>query len=154
MAFDFGQLVIDDEIALMLKRARQHLSLGNLEEGVAEIREAGPGGMFVGHAETLALMKTAAFLPAIADRERREVWLAQGGVDAHARALERAKQLLCLPNPGAIPPEIDARVRAGFDDLVAGDVDVPDAWRALCPDASRGRRVAAPTRSRRTPGRR
>jgi trimethylamine--corrinoid protein Co-methyltransferase len=148
MAFDFGQLVIDNEIALMLKRARQDLSFGNLEEGLAEIREAGPGGMFVGHAETLARMKTAAFLPEIADRERREVWLAQGGLDARVRALQRAKQLLCRPNPDAIPPDVDARVRARFDDLVAGDIDVPESWHALYPDASRRRRIVASARSR------
>ena len=78
MAFDFGQLVLDDEIALMLKRVRQNLALGNLVDCMAEIRDAGPGGMFVGHAATLALMKSAAFLPEIADRERREVWVRQG----------------------------------------------------------------------------
>jgi trimethylamine:corrinoid methyltransferase-like protein len=128
MAFDFGQLVIDNEIALMLKRARQNLSYGSLEEGVAEIRDAGPGGMFVDHAQTHALMKTAAFLPEIADRERREAWLAHGGIDARARALQRAKRLLCRPNPGAIPADVDARVRAGFGDLVAGDTEVPVHW--------------------------
>jgi len=141
MAFDFGQLVIDNEIALMLKRVRQDLSLGNLEESLAEIREAGPGGMFVGHPETLARMKTAAFLPDIADRERREVWIRQGSLDAHTRALHRAKAILCGPNPGTIPPEIDARVRAGFEGLVQGDVHVPEAWRGYCHDEPRQRRA-------------
>ncbi len=140
MAFDFGQLVLDDEIALMLKRVRQNLALGNLVDCMAEIRDAGPGGMFVGHAATLALMKSAAFLPEIADRERREVWVRQGSLDAHARALRRAKALLCGPNPGAISPEIDARVRAGFDGLVPGGFDVPEAWRACSPGTNRQRR--------------
>ena len=56
MSFDFGQLVIDEEIARMLKRVRQELSLGSLEQGLAEIRAAGPGGMFVDHPVTLAAM--------------------------------------------------------------------------------------------------
>lgn len=147
MAFDFGQLVIDDEIALMLKRARQDLALGSLAGGLAEIREAGPGGMFVGHAETLALMKSAAFLPEIADRERREVWARRGSLDAHARALQRAKAILCEPNPAALAPDVDARVRAGFDGLVRGDFDVPEAWQAFrheAPRPRRGRRRASP----------
>ena len=73
MAFDFGQLVIDSEIALMLKRFRQHLSFGDLEGVLDEIGAAGPAGMYVGNAETLKLMKSCALLPEIADRERREV---------------------------------------------------------------------------------
>jgi trimethylamine---corrinoid protein Co-methyltransferase len=147
MAFDFGQLVIDDEIALMLKRSRQDLSLGSLAQCLAEIRDAGPGGMFVGNPQTLALMKSAAFLPEIADRERREVWLRAGGLDAHARALRRAKELLCEENPAALSPEVDARVRAGFVDLVPGNAAVPEAWEALrhqVPRSRRSRRRSAP----------
>jgi trimethylamine---corrinoid protein Co-methyltransferase len=140
MAFDFGQLVMDDEIAQMLKRVRQDLSLGSLEQSLAEIREAGPGGMFVGHTQTLALMRTGAFLPKIADRERREVWHGRGRLDAHTRALLRAKGLLCRPNPDAIAPGIDARVRGAFERLVPGDCDAPEAWQALLPDEPRHRR--------------
>ncbi len=140
MSFDFGQLVIDDEIAQMLKRLRQDLGLGNLEQSLEEIRAAGPAGMFVGNAETLALMKTAAFLPQVADRERREVWAQRGRLDAHARALLRAKELMCQPNAAAISGAIDARVRAGLEDLVTGDCDIPDAWRRLLADEPRRRR--------------
>lgn len=148
MAFDFGQMTIDDEIAQMLKRTRQGLSFGDLEQGIAEIREAGPAGMFVGHAETIARMKTAAFLPRIADRERRDVWTGQGRVDAHARALARAKELLCTPNPALLAADVDARVRAGLPGLVAGDVNVPDAWQALRHDVPRARRPRRVTASR------
>jgi trimethylamine--corrinoid protein Co-methyltransferase len=141
MAFDFGQLVIDDEIALMLKRVPQEFSLGSLKESLAEIREAGPAGMFVGDAQTLALMKSAALLPKIADRERREVWLGRGGRDAHAVALRRAKQLLCKPNPAAIAPDVDARIRAEFAGLVPGNIEVPEGWLEFCQDEPRPRRV-------------
>jgi len=141
MAFDFGQLVIDNEIALMLKRARQDLSLGDLSGAVAEIREAGPAGMYIGNAETLALMKSAALLPEVAERERREVWLQRGARDAHARALAAAKAALCAPNAGALPPETDARVRAAFADLVAGDSRPEPSWSAAAQPAPRDRRL-------------
>ncbi len=141
MSFDFGQLVIDDEIARMLKRVRQDLALGSLERSIAEIRKAGPGGMFVDHAETLAAMKTAAFLPQIADRERREVWKERGSVGTHERALSRAKELLCHPNTAALPAEIDARVRNDFENLVSGDCEVPSGWTAHLPDEQRPRRL-------------
>ncbi|MBS0613281.1 MAG: trimethylamine methyltransferase family protein [Proteobacteria bacterium] len=141
MAFDFGQLVIDDEIACMLKRSRQDLDLGSLDKSVAEIHAAGPGGMFVGHSETLALMRTGAFLPHIADRERREVWRTAGSHDAHASALIRAKQLLCRPNLAVIEPEVDARVRKGLGGLVPGNCEVPADWQALGSGLSRPRRA-------------
>jgi trimethylamine---corrinoid protein Co-methyltransferase len=147
MAFDFGQLVIDNEVALMMKRFRQHLSFGDLDGVVDEIRAAGPAGMFVGNAETLKLMKSCALLPAVADRERREVWQGQGGRDAHARALATAKRLLCNPNAALIDSAADARVRSAFAGLVAGDVEVPEHWRSLVADVRRsrgtGRRAAA-----------
>jgi trimethylamine--corrinoid protein Co-methyltransferase len=141
MAFDFGQAVIDDEIASMLKRFRQHMHVGSLDGCLDEIRAAGPAGMYVDKPETLAQMKSAALLPQIADRERREVWLERGGLDAHARALNLAKQHLCRPNPALLSPEADARVRASFDaTLVAGDADIPERWRTALAPAARARR--------------
>jgi len=140
MAFDFGQLVIDNEIALMIKRFRQNLSLGDLSTCLEEIRAAGPGGMYVGNEQTLALMKSGAFLSEVADRERREVWHQQGRLDAHARALNLAKAALCQPNPGALAPEVDRRVRAGLDGLVAGESIAPDHWKSQHGMAKRERR--------------
>jgi trimethylamine--corrinoid protein Co-methyltransferase len=141
MAFDFGQLVIDNEIAQMLKRFRQHLALGDVGATLDEIRAAGPAGMYVASPNTVAGMKTAALLPTVADRERRALWRDQGGTDAHARALARAKRLLSRPNPHALPAEVDARVRAGLPaGLVAGD-SVPDArWGSFDAGPARVRR--------------
>ncbi|MBL8702386.1 MAG: trimethylamine methyltransferase family protein [Alphaproteobacteria bacterium] len=141
MSFDFGQAVVDDEIALMLKRFRQQLRFGGLAGCLEEIRAAGPGGMYVDKAATLDLMKTCALLPTIADRERREVWLERGAQDAHARALAQAKSRLCQPNPARLTPEVDARVRARFGDaLVPGETAIPDSWRAAQPIPARARR--------------
>ena len=78
MTFDFGQLVIDNEVSLMMKRFCQQLSFGDLDGVFEEIRATGPAGMYVGNAQTLKLMKSCALLPGIADRERREVWKMSG----------------------------------------------------------------------------
>lgn len=141
MEFDFGQLVIDNEIAQMLKRLRQHLSLGDVDATIDEIRAAGPAGMYVASPGTVAGMKTAAFLPTVADRERRELWHDQGATDAHGRALVRAKRLLSRPNPHVLPPEVDARVRAGLPaGLVAGDSVPAERWGSLDAGPARERR--------------
>ena len=146
MTFDFGQLVIDNEVSLMMKRFCQQLSFGDLDGVFEEIRATGPAGMYVGNAQTLKLMKSCALLPGIADRERREVWKCQGSLDAHAHALRTAKRLLCNPNAALIDPEADARVRASFAGLVPGNVDVPEHWRSLVgePRRSRGTGRRAP----------
>jgi trimethylamine--corrinoid protein Co-methyltransferase len=141
LAFDYGQLVIDNEIALMLKRARQDLDMGDIARAVDEIDAVGPGGMYVSTATTLERMRTAALLPDIAERERREAWLGRGGLDAHARALVRAKRLMAEPNPHALAPEVDARIRSRFDDLVAGDSLPVESWKALLAERPRERRT-------------
>jgi len=107
-------------------------------EALAEIAEAGPGGMYVGNAHTLERMREAAFLPQVADRERREVWRAKGGEDAHAHALRLAKAILGRDNPGELAPEIDARVRSIFPaDLVSGTAEVPAGWVDPEPESAR-----------------
>ena len=150
MAFDFGQLVIDNEVSLMMKRFRQHLAFGDLDGVFEEIRAAGPAGMYVGNADTLRLMKSCALLPDVADRERREVWTSRGSLDAHANALKTAKRLMCNTNAALIDPDADARVRASFAGLVSGDVEVPESWRTLMGDIRRsrgtGRRATVPSR--------
>jgi trimethylamine:corrinoid methyltransferase-like protein len=66
-------------------------------------------------------MRTSALLPEIADRDSREVWQASGSLDAHGRAMQRVREILARDNPAVLAPEVEARVRAEFVDLVAGD---------------------------------
>ncbi len=46
MTFDYGQLVIDDEIAKMLKRVGRGFDFSSETLALEEIKRAGPGGMF------------------------------------------------------------------------------------------------------------
>jgi trimethylamine--corrinoid protein Co-methyltransferase len=128
MSFDFGQAVIDDEIARMVKRVRR--GFGFTKESVAldEIKATGPAGMFADNPRTLAHMADATFLPALADRKQREQWAVEGASTIHQRAMNRALDILSNPNTAALDAEIDARVRAHFDGLVAGDSVLPEGW--------------------------
>jgi trimethylamine--corrinoid protein Co-methyltransferase len=121
MAFDFAKAVIDNEIALMLKRIRRGLEFNEENLALDVIAEVGPGGMFMDHRHTLKRMRTAALLPEIADRIPRQQWEAAGARDAHARGLERAREILRRDNPAVLAPEVEAQIRAAFKDLVAGD---------------------------------
>ena len=66
-------------------------------------------------------LRTTALLPEIADRRPRQEWEADGALDAHARAIRRAREILTGDNPAVFSPDVDARIRAEFEGLVAGE---------------------------------
>ena len=130
-AFDFAKAVIDDEIAQMLKRIKRGVEFSEEELSLDLIAEVGPGGNFIATQHTLDRMKSTAFLPEVADRDMRESWQLKGSLDTHARALQRAHEILSKENSTVFSPEIDAQVRQAFEGLVPGDLKLPDGWRPV-----------------------
>ncbi|RPJ10352.1 MAG: trimethylamine methyltransferase, partial [Deltaproteobacteria bacterium] len=124
-AFDFAKAVIDDEIALMLKRILRGVEFSEEDLALDVIAEVGPGGMFMVHDHTVSHMRTIAVTPKIADRNPREVWEAKEGLDSQARAVGRVRQILAKDNPVVFPEDVEQRIRARFPGLVAGDALLP-----------------------------
>ncbi len=129
MSFDFGQAVIDNEIALMIKRVCDGFGFSEESASLQEIKDTGPAGMFADNPATLERMRTATFMPELADRKLREQWEREGASNIHQRALNRALDILSAPNSAALDPAVDARVRAEFEGLVAGDSVLPEGWK-------------------------
>ena len=121
MAFDFGKAVVDDEIALMNKRVVRGLEFSEDNLALDVIAEVGPGGDYMKLKHTKSLMKTTAVFPKVANREMRGQWEAAGRPDAQYRARAVARQILSQPNTAVWEPELEARIRAEFPGLVAGD---------------------------------
>lgn len=121
MVFDFAKAVIDNEIALMLKRVRRGLEFSEDNLALDVISDVGPGGMFLDHRHTLKQMRSTPFLPEIADRRPRDRWQTDGAEDAGARAMRRVRDILTRDNPAVFSPDVDAQIRAEFKDLVSGD---------------------------------
>lgn len=138
-AFDFAKAVIDDEIALMLKRIKRGMEFSEDNLALDVIAEAGPGGMFMATIHTLDRMKTTALLPMLADRDMRDTWIENGSLDTHQRALHRAHEILSLDNPASFSAEVDARIRAHFEGLVEGDSQLPDGWEKVEVEVKRRR---------------
>jgi trimethylamine---corrinoid protein Co-methyltransferase len=128
MAFDFAKAVIDNEIALMMKRIKLGLEFNVENFALDQIFDVGPGGMFAGTEHTLERMRSTMFLAEISDRDPRAQWQERGGLDAHARALQKARQILTRPNPVFLSSELDTELRNAFPGLVAGNAMPPQGW--------------------------
>ena len=121
MSFDFGQLMIDNEIAGMVKRVRSGFGFSREAVSLQEIKDTGPAGMFADNPVTLERMRAATFMPELADRNLREKWEQEGSSTIHQRALNKVLEILSTPNSVAFDKDIDTRIRAQFEGLVAGD---------------------------------
>jgi trimethylamine--corrinoid protein Co-methyltransferase len=128
MSFDFGQAAIDNEIALMIKRVREGFGFDREAASVQEIKDTGPAGMFAANPATLERMLSTTFMPELADRKLREHWELEGSSTIHQRAMNKVYDILSQPNPAALDAEVDARIRAEFDGLVAADAKLQEGW--------------------------
>ncbi len=121
MAFDFAKAVVDNEIALMDKRAWRGLEFSEENLALHEIATVGPGGSYMGTKHTKQRMKTTAVLPKLAARDMRAQWEEAGRPDIDARALAEARRILSQPNLAVWDEALDATIRDHFAGLVAGD---------------------------------
>ncbi|KPJ89171.1 MAG: trimethylamine methyltransferase [Spirochaetes bacterium DG_61] len=122
MAFDYAKAVIDNEIALMLKRINRGFEFSREQIALDLIREVGPGGNYMDSQHTIQYMRKTSFYPEVANRDMRPIWEEKGSKDASARALEIARSILTKENPAVFSPDQDEKIRARFKNLVAGDV--------------------------------
>ena len=131
MSFDFGQAAIDNEIAMMIKRVRDGFGFSKESASLEEIKETGPAGLFAANPATLERMHTSTFLPELADRKIREHWELEGSSTIHQRAMNKVFDILSVPNTAVFEPDVDARIRAEFEGLVAGDAMLQEGWKRL-----------------------
>jgi trimethylamine---corrinoid protein Co-methyltransferase len=124
-AFDFAKAVIDDEIALMLKRVVRGIQFSEEDLALDVISEVGPGGMFMVHDHTVSHMRSIAVTPKISDRETRQVWESKNSLDSQARAMRRVREILGRDNPVVFSMEVEQRIRARFENLVEGETYLP-----------------------------
>ncbi len=122
MTFDYAQLAIDNEIAMMLKRMQRGIEYDATEisEALEETKEIGPGGVFMEAPLTLKNLRTLTFMPKIADRNSRKMWEDEGAKDAASRALDWVKTILSEDNPYQIDEETDQKIREEFPGLMPG----------------------------------
>jgi len=121
VTFDLGQLVVDDEIARMIRHVLEGIPVSTDTLLLGDIQDTGWTGEFMSRESTLLGMR-AMSAPRLLDRGVYEAWDAAGRVDLAQRAREKVLDLLADGGGGDLPPdarrEVDAIVARA--DLAAG----------------------------------
>jgi trimethylamine---corrinoid protein Co-methyltransferase len=114
MTFDFGQLVMDNEFARMIKFAVGGIPVNDETLAVDVIAEVGAFKDFLGHEHTMKHMREQS-PSALLDRRVREDWEASGSTTLYERATAKAREILDTYRPEPLPESVAAEMR----DIVA-----------------------------------
>ena len=123
MTFDFGQLVMDDEFAGMIKQCVRGIRVDDEALAIDVIDDIGPFGDFLSHDHTMAHMREQS-QPAVIDRRVREDWTTSGSLTIQDRALAKARKILETHQPDPLPDgvadELKAIIRSAERELGIG----------------------------------
>ena len=108
LTFDFGQMVLDNEIARMNKRILEGIRADAETLGLASIARVGSEGNFLREKDTRRLASLEQSQADVIDRRMRGQWEKRGAEDAHARAQARAREILAAHTVPPLPPAVDA----------------------------------------------
>jgi trimethylamine--corrinoid protein Co-methyltransferase len=106
MTFSFGQLVIDDEIAAMVKRIVNGISLDDELMGVDLIKKVGIGNNFLTQRHTLNHLESEQVQATIIDRRMRGAWEKRGSKSLIQSANQKAAELLKTHEPQPLPQDL------------------------------------------------
>ena len=118
MTIDYGQMVMDNEFARMIKYLVQGIPVNDETLAVDVIKEIGVGKDFLSHETTYKHMRTQS-QPKLIDRRMREEWRADGRTDIYHRALAEARYILENHKPDPLPDDVLATIRSIVEEAEA-----------------------------------
>jgi trimethylamine--corrinoid protein Co-methyltransferase len=110
VTFDLGQLVMDDEIARMIKFAVAGIAVTDESMAVDDIAKVGAFGDFLSLDATLKHMRELS-QSTLLDRRVREDWEARGATDLATRARARALELIESHQPLPLDTDVADQLR-------------------------------------------
>jgi trimethylamine--corrinoid protein Co-methyltransferase len=119
VTFSFAQLVIDNEIAGMVKRVVQGVDVSDATMAVELIKEVGAGKDFLAKKHTRQYMGPEQSKVKLIDRRMRGAWEKRGGKDLAEAAAEKARHILDNHKPAPLPDDVLAKLRKIVEDAEA-----------------------------------
>ena len=110
MTFDFGQLVLDNEVAQMVKHVVRGIPVNDETLAVDTIKEIGIGKDFLSHESTLRFMRQTS-VPRIFDRTMREDWEQAGQIDIYEKATLEARKIIETHNPQPLSNSVQTEMQ-------------------------------------------
>jgi len=109
---DYGQMVMDDEFAGMIKYAIEGIPVNDKTLAVDVIREVGSFRDYLSHEHTLQNMREHQTYPKLIDRKIRNEWEADGSKSIYERSWEKAIKILETHRPEPLPDEVQSKLRS------------------------------------------
>jgi trimethylamine--corrinoid protein Co-methyltransferase len=113
ITFDLAQLVLDNEIAEMIKYSVNGIPVNDETLAIDVIKEMGIGKDYLAHESTYQNMASQSNAE-LMDRRMREDWEADGSTDIYQRAHKKMRTILETYEP----PQLSEGVRQDIRDIV------------------------------------
>ena len=110
MTLDFGQLVLDNEVAKMVKHAVNGIPVNDETLAVDVIKEIGIGKDFLSHETTYRHMRSTS-APKIFDRTMREDWEQTSPCDIYQKATMKAREIIETHIPEPLGEDVQKKIR-------------------------------------------
>ncbi len=120
VTFSYAQLLIDDEIARMVKRVVRGVDINDATLAVDLIRKVGggTGKHYLLEEHTMEHVRTEQSRGKLFDRKMRLTWEAEtGGKDAGERAADKAREILNEYKPEPLDKDVAAEMRKIVESL-------------------------------------
>jgi trimethylamine--corrinoid protein Co-methyltransferase len=112
VTFDYGVLVMDNDIARMVKYVLGGIPTNDETLMVEEIIEVGSEEDFLSRMSTLKLMRQHQSKAGNIDRRVREEWEMDGSTDLYTRCNQKAKELCENHEVEELPSDVKDQIRA------------------------------------------
>ena len=115
---DFGltgsleAIVITNEVIALDRKLLRGIEVSPETLALEVITSVGPGGHYLDQRHTRRHLRASQWRPTILNRQGREAWAAQGGLDLRERARHKALDLLSLPQSRPLAPALAATIEA------------------------------------------
>ena len=112
VSFSYAQLMIDHDIAKMIKRTVYGIPVNDATLAADIINKVGPSKNFLAEKHTRQFMTAEQSKPSIFDRRMRGTWESRGGKDLREVASEEAVKILRTHKPDPLPESVLKQIRS------------------------------------------